>query len=332
VSDPRILYDAANNRWIAAEIDFKKGTNGKVSESNGFLIAASDPGDPTKWKGFRIPADPAGKLWADFPTIGMDKDVVVLTGSMKTLSGQQLTQGTQFLVLKKDDLYQGAKTILYQIKNEPTAHTGFPVQPVVDMDNKGLPEYMLSASDVSKDGSIRIPKLVSTSGGGITLDIRDFTRANEDQKYDSPPSATQPDVPTKINTGSESFSSTAELINGKLWVVESVLFPREDFKNGRSAIRWIEIAPAQGDEPPTILQSGVISDPKQSYYYGSIAVDSKGNVVIGFSGSSVPEPSTLVLACIGGVVLFCSKRATGRLSLPRRRSRASSSCHVSSPV
>ena len=52
--------------------------------------------------------------------------------------------------------------------------------------------------------------------------------------------------------------------------------------NGHAALRWVQIDPTTN----ALLQEGLIAKAGFDYYYGSIAVNSKGCVVIGFSGSS----------------------------------------------
>ena len=51
---------------------------------------------------------------------------------------------------------------------------------------------------------------------------------------------------------------------------------------GHAALRWVQIDP----DTNALLQEGLIAKAGFDYYYGSIAVNSKGCVVIGFSGSS----------------------------------------------
>jgi hypothetical protein len=71
--------------------------------------------------------------------------------------------------------------------------------------------------------------------------------------------------------------------NGDLWGVQSVN------SGGRSALRWFDIDAATN----TLRQSGLIASPTLAFYYGSIAVNDFGHVVIGFSGSG---PSQFVSA------------------------------------
>jgi hypothetical protein len=52
--------------------------------------------------------------------------------------------------------------------------------------------------------------------------------------------------------------------------------------NNHAALRWVQIDPVTN----ALLQEGRIAKTGFDYYYGSIAVNSLGTVVIGFSGSS----------------------------------------------
>jgi fluoride ion exporter CrcB/FEX len=76
--------------------------------------------------------------------------------------------------------------------------------------------------------------------------------------------------------------------------------------NGSVALRWFDINVATN----TLRQSGLIADQELSFYYGSIAVNDFGDVVIGFTGSgpsqfasayAVEGHTPLVLGVIAGV-------------------------------
>jgi hypothetical protein len=85
--------------------------------------------------------------------------------------------------------------------------------------------------------------------------------------------------------------------DGKVWEVQNVL------NNGHAVLRWVQIAPITN----ALLQEGLIAKTGVDYYYGPIAVNSLGTVVIGFSGSSA---DTFVSAyavegdTIGGITTF----------------------------
>ncbi len=68
--DPRVIYDASSGHWFAASAD-------NPGQPNNFLVAVSNSSDPTQgWKGFAIPSDSAKSRWADFPTLGVNRDGV----------------------------------------------------------------------------------------------------------------------------------------------------------------------------------------------------------------------------------------------------------------
>ena len=71
--DPRVLFDDLTQRWFACAVDDAGTIN------NGILIAISNTHDPMNgWTGFRIDADTDNLQWADFPTMGMNMDGLVV--------------------------------------------------------------------------------------------------------------------------------------------------------------------------------------------------------------------------------------------------------------
>jgi len=111
----------------------------------------------------------------------------------------------------------------------------------------------------------------------------------------APTAAAQPAMATSIAPdnpgGLPNFSSNVVLINNnvtgnnELWGVRTVLDPN----TGNDDINWLRINPTDN----TVIKEGVIGDPKFSFYFPSIAVNSSGQVVIGFSGSAAGDPEDL---------------------------------------
>ncbi|HSU53832.1 MAG TPA: hypothetical protein VLT36_07245, partial [Candidatus Dormibacteraeota bacterium] len=80
VTDPRVVFDTASQRWFASEVDFDPTGN---INTNRFLLAVSSTADPTgTWRAVAIPGDPGGNDFADFPTLGVDGVGVSLSGDM----------------------------------------------------------------------------------------------------------------------------------------------------------------------------------------------------------------------------------------------------------
>jgi hypothetical protein len=102
------------------------------------------------------------------------------------------------------------------------------------------------------------------------------------------PLAQQPDTTVRLDSGDTRLSSNVVIRNGEIWGVQTV---NRDGRVGQdaAALRWFVINEATN----TLRQSGLIANPVLSFYYGSIAVNDFGHVVIGFSGSG---PSQFVSA------------------------------------
>lgn len=317
--DPRVVYDPFSKRWFAASTD-------NAGSDNNFLLAVSKSSDPTVgWTGFALDSDSTNLRWADFPTIGFDRDGVYLAANMFPIADRGGDFRTTIIAVPKNDLIGATPTVAnitelgnvisdttelpmqtviapnnavpenqLQMTVDTTANdqlaamptvanatkfenlfledTGFTVQPVVDLDNTGLPVPLLSA--------------YSTSGGllkrsDITGDITSPTLNTSDgfisvTPLNSPPNAEQPGPKQNLSTIDDRFGSNVILQNGAIWGVQSVE------NNGRSALHWVQI----DANTNALLQEGLIADPNLEFYYGSIAINEFDDVVIGFSGSS----------------------------------------------
>jgi hypothetical protein len=267
--DPRVLYDKYSGRWYAASVD-------RAGLANNFLVAVSNTADPTGgWKAFKIDSDPNDQRWADFPTLGLNKDGVYVAANMFALPGVAGTK-TSIVVIPKADLLLGAPTVANAtlISNIDPNTTGFAIQPVVDQDNGPHPEALLSDFNTpagnwkrsTLTGTVNVPTL-TTAGGFIAVTA-----------FGGPPLAHEPGAPDDVNTGDNRLSSSAVLHNGEIWAVQSV------GNGGRSALRWMRLRASDN----AILQTGLVADAVRDYYFGSIAVSDCG-VVIGFTGSSDTE-------------------------------------------
>jgi len=267
--DPRILFDPFSQRWLASSAD-------NVSADNDFLVAVSKCSDPTAgWIGFAIDSDSTDRRWADFPTLGFDADGVYLSANMFPIPGRgALGVNTTIVAIPKNDLLAAAPTVVHATKFEDIGgrDTGAALQPVVNLDNTGLPAALLSAGSplpenafkrLSITGDIASPAL-DTSGFIIVKPFSARFSANQ-------PGPTQN---LEILNGSIIHASVV-LRNGALWGVHTV-------DNGsHAALRWFEIDVARD----LLVQEGLIANGELDFYYGSIAVNEFGDIVIGFNGS-----------------------------------------------
>ncbi|NJO11562.1 MAG: hypothetical protein HC873_20130 [Leptolyngbyaceae cyanobacterium SL_1_1] len=263
--DPRVVYDPFSQRWFAAAVDNSGG-------DNQFLLAVSTSDDPLSgWTGFTLDSDPDDQRWADFPTLGFDKNGIYLAANMFPQMGQDaLMLETHILAVPKADLLRAIPTVAQAtlFENNPITQTGFSLQPAINLDNSSA-AILLSSSNAKGlkpsvvEGDIASPSL-NTEKPAIAL-----------KPYSPALSADQPGPKQNLETGGDRLSTHTVTQNGAIWGVQTVQ------QDGKAALRWFEIDALSGQ----LLQEGLIADPENDFYFGSIAVNDYADVVIGFNAS-----------------------------------------------
>lgn len=283
--DPRVLYDPSSARWFAVSADDQ-------DDPNNVLVAVSRTSDPSAgWAAFAIPSDTAGTTWADFPMLGLDGSRIVVSANMFTLGGTFAAPSV--LVIPKADLLAASPSVANATLFEKIARLGFTPQPVVDLEGSGASGILLS--DFSLVGFLVRHDLV---GDPLAPQLLGPTLLPT-QAFGPPPPAPQPGPKAGLETGDTlaQFESAPVLRGSSIWAVGNVDV------GGRVGLRWLEID-AESNE---ILQTGVLSHPELAFYYGSIAVNEHGQVVIGCSGSSETQfvsSYAIVGETVDGVTTF----------------------------
>jgi hypothetical protein len=212
--------------------------------------------------------------------------------------GVYLYSNRAVLVVPKNDLLATPPTIARATSLgslELGTPNGAKAQPVVNLDNTGLPEAILTVWDTRAGLFQR-----STINGEITspvLDTSDGFISVSPYAELGNIGAEQPNSTITINTSSPDFVSSVMVRNGIMWGVNTIV------SNGRAAVRWSAI----DANTNALLQEGLIADPNQDVYMGSIAVNELNDVVIGFNISSASQfvSSYAVLGTtINGVTTF----------------------------
>jgi hypothetical protein len=285
LSDPRILYDPASQRWFATMITTDQKNN------NNILYARSNTSDPTQ--GFKAVSFMTNTgRFADFPTLGVDANGVYV--GTNNFHGQTLSSLALYSV-PKTDLIASTPSLarITSFTGLSTSTYGFTLQPVVNYGPKQPTDPTpIVATNNGSFGKYNFTSLNGTTGSGATLGS---TTVKNVQSTSNPTNSQQPGTSTTIDNGDDRFSGNVVQVGNFLYMVHDITV------SGRSAVRWT-IADATSFN---VIQQGTISDPSLSYFYPSIAVNPIGDVVVGFSGSnSSTYASTyaVVGASAGGVV------------------------------
>ena len=267
--DPRLLYDSADGRWIAAAAD-------NAGKPDNFLLGVSKTSDPTAgWKAYAIPVNPTAQIWGDFPTLGMNGAGIFLASNNNPSGG-----GSTVVTVDKASLLAGTLKFS-RVENQANSVSGVVPQPTVDLGNGSLPEAVLGEFNTPA-GQVRRSDIVAplnaatvTSGPLIAVDA-----------HNAPVAVTQPNGVTPLEAGDLRFSSSVvRTASNDIWAVQTVLDP----SFGHDSIRWLDINAANN----TVKQQGLIRDAAFSFFYPSVAVNPSGQVAIGFSGTASVTSDTL---------------------------------------
>src|SRR3954463_9887656 len=129
LSDPRILYDPASQRWFAIMITTDQATNNKI------LFARSNTADPTQ--GFKgVSFTTTNGRFADFPTLGLDANGVYVGTNNFSSGGTFRSEG--LYSVPKADLLAPSPTLarLTSFPSLSLGTVGFTLQPAVNFGPK----------------------------------------------------------------------------------------------------------------------------------------------------------------------------------------------------
>jgi hypothetical protein len=275
VSDPRLIFDPASQRWFASMIDY----NQYNTASNRFLLAVSTTADPTgTWNAVAWIADPVNGNFADFPTLGLDAAGVYLSADMWDSSGDI---GPTFVSLPKSDLLAippsiDGRTWFGQLNY---ATNGAIMQPAITLGPTTNAEAVLAIGDLGYDFGLHSTLMASriqkpwVPDGAIMTNISQLTVPD----YLIPPNPLQPNGRRNLDDGDTRLSASVYRVGDVLYAVHSTEV------NGLAAIQWFEVDANQ----LSVLATGVISDSNLDLFYPAIAANSSGAVVIVCNGSSL---------------------------------------------
>jgi hypothetical protein len=101
VTDPRVIYDPYGQRWVLVTAADPETT------ASAILVAVSHNSDPTAgWDLYRVAVDPAGLRWGDFPTLGFNRNWIVVGINIFTIEGT-FYEFANLYVFDKANLYAG---------------------------------------------------------------------------------------------------------------------------------------------------------------------------------------------------------------------------------
>jgi hypothetical protein len=294
--DPKILFDRFNERFI-----FISSANAQTLSSS-MLVAVSQSADPTGlWNRFVVDADPAatpaGGIWIDYPSIGFNKDWIVVNENCFGYG----TAGTGYqradvYVIDKAAAYANTLTSISAFQGlfadclasqtqELELGCGFTMVPTVVEDNTTDTLFLVEDWDATA-AQLRISKVTGTSASPVLTVATQFPQSVNSWRFNAarigPASGgymPQRQQSAHLTSGTrimanDSRIQNAVLRNGSLWTSHHVMVAATPSAAGvavggaanpdiRSAVQWWQIDPTiENNMTGTLpIQRARIEDP-----------------------------------------------------------------------
>jgi hypothetical protein len=293
VSDPRVIYDPASQRWFASQIDIDELTQilYMMLGANHFLLAVSETADPTgPWHGTSFDSDPVNGNFADFPTLGLDSRGVYLSGDMYdgiSDPNAPTPLGPTLVSFPKADLLLPTPNFTNQtwFGIMDYAARGDVLQPAITSDgsNTGAVLAVIDIGNTTSPYSNLVSFAVQNAGGPgpATLGPATFVPITP---YMVPTNAAvgaplftalQPDGTSDLQANDARLAAKVYTAGGVEYAVHNTLY------NGRIAIRWYRLRASDN----MLLESGTIAETNLDLFFPSIAANGQGTVLICFNAS-----------------------------------------------
>lgn len=271
--DPHLIYDPYGQRWIFS------AASGESSANAAILLAVSQNSDPTGgWHLYKVPVDPSGADWGDYPTLGFNKNWIVVQANLFTVSGGAFVKSVIW-AFDKADLYAGGTGKYTVLK--PTS--GFTQLPATTYDPNVATMYLLESS-ASGSAKLRLDTITGAVGAEVLTTGVAFPIGSAAWQSFSPTLNFAPQLGSTslIDTDDDRLQSCVYR-NGSLWASHTVYLPATGMPT-RTAAQWWQISTAAGSVGK-VQQVGRIDDPSGAnfYAYPSLAVNSNNDVMVGYT-------------------------------------------------
>ncbi len=262
VSDPKVLYDNASQRWFASITDIPAST---------VKVAVSDSSDATKGIFCLYSLVSFQSAIADQPILGISGDkVTVSVNDFDWNTGQ--FRFAQFWVLNKSDM-MSCTPLDYVTKVMPGHFSIHPVQSLTDTST----QYMASTSNMAGQSLVNVYSVNGVPPNPVSLAITQVATS----PISDPPSAVQPSTSLLVDAG-DSRIQDAIFANDTLWIThDNKCIPSND-TIPRSCLHFIEI----NTKDMKIKQDFDFGIKNEYLFYPAIKEMPSGNLFVAYGFSS----------------------------------------------
>ncbi len=291
--DPRLLFDTESNRFFLSAVGRIANTTCTAGLCvSHFFLAISKTSSPatigsSDWFFYAFNATLDGAIptanWADFPGLGVDSSVVVLTANLFSFSNSTF-QKAKIRILDKSVLIAGGAvtwTDIVGMTDPSTGFLSFSLQPALTFGSPGT-FFLVSASQTLHSCDFIVWGIVNP----LTSPTLSKLKAAAGGTCDVPPNAPQQGGGTPLDTG-DTRPLNAVYRNGSVWAAHST---QANFGGGNvSAIRWVQIDVSSWPATVSRIQDSTFGADGVWYFYPTIMVDASNDLAIILARSSTSE-------------------------------------------
>ena len=269
--DPKVVYDPYSQRWIFSACS----TANPVSILEMKVSATNDP--TGNWYTYHLNVDATGLQWFDYPSMGFNKDWIVVSGNMFTWGTTGTFQGAKTYIFKKSDMYAGASASTY-IMTHPSVYT---LVPATTYDNT-LSKVYLMAEWNTANGALGLYEISGVPPAAPTYSASPILMPTAQAWSQTPVNARQLGSTELISTGISRIL-TLFYRNGSLWTTQPAYLPATS--PTRSAVQWWQINPTSTSNTGCVTQFGRIDDPTGNIFcaFPALAVNADNTVMISYA-------------------------------------------------
>jgi hypothetical protein len=281
--DPVVVYDAQSGRWIISDFAWTNFVSGPYYQ----CIAVSKTTDPLSggWWMYALRADDNSHPWLnDYPKLGVWSDGIYMSANMFDIisrSGMASYNGVRVWALNRDDLISGAPLRSVRVDLGTSYFSLLPSNFRGAQPPSGTPAFFGSISGTTAN-NFQLWKFHvdwgtpsnSTFTGPTNISVASFNEPSGN--------VPQKDSSETLDTLGDRLMMQLQYrdINGtqSLWASHTVA------SGGVTGIRWYEFRNPNGS--PTVYQQSTFQPDSYYRWMPSLAVDSQGNMAVGYSVSS----------------------------------------------
>jgi hypothetical protein len=294
--DPKVIYDQYNGRFVVVTLEQTSVAGGDPSNTSRILIAVSQTSDPNAgwyFTSINSAVTITSLCWADYPGFAVTDDAILVTCNMFSFNANSF-QGSRLWIIQKSPFYTtgtGAVVNIYDpstLDGDPITNNNFTMQPAHMFGTlpTGVKSYLVATGYSA--GSIDYFSVITIGGTSSSpMFSNTFVSLISDIHNTGVvfPEAPQLGTSTLINTPVNRVMN-AVCRNNNLWAANTVN-PPTGVDAGQATAHWYRMSipltspvSDQGNIGGEDIATGTHT------YYPSIAVNSSGDAIIGFSASA----------------------------------------------